>query len=94
MVFRIRLHYQSSSSKWLKRTYQNIVPIHFDNNGRLPSYNALYFKEKFFTFKNIKTHQKETMVCETEFTHLKTKFGVHSGLKLKNKMSLFLIIFL
>ncbi|MDY5303755.1 MAG: hypothetical protein SPH02_02360, partial [Campylobacter sp.] len=76
---------------------QNIAPTHFDNNGRL-RYTMSYTLKKnlpfLFTFENIKTYQKQTMVCETEFTHLKTKLGVHSGLKLENKMSLFLIIFL
>ena len=30
--------------------------------------------------------QKQIMVCEREFAHLKTKLRVHSGLKFTNKM--------
>ena len=42
-----------------------------------------------FTFQDIKDLPSSNNGLEAEFTHLKTKLRVHSGLKLENKMSLF-----
>ena len=47
-----------------------------------------------FTYESIEYLPKTNNGLESEFAHLKTKLRVHSGLKLENKMSLFLIIFL
>ena len=45
-----------------------------------------------FTYESVKNLPKTNNGLESEFAHLKTKLRVHSGLKLENKMSLFLII--
>ena len=47
-----------------------------------------------FTYESIEYLPKTNNGLESEFAHLKTKLRVHNGLKLENKMSLFLIIFL
>ena len=47
-----------------------------------------------FTYDSIEYFPKTNNGLESEFAHLKTKLRVHNGLKLENKMSLFLIIFL
>ena len=47
-----------------------------------------------FTYESIEYLPKTNNGLESEFAYLKTKLRVHSGLKLENKMSLFLIIFL
>ena len=47
-----------------------------------------------FTYESIEYLPKTNNGLEREFAHLKTKLRVHSGLKLENKISLFLIIFL
>ena len=45
-----------------------------------------------FTYESVKNLPKTNNGLEGEFAYLKTKLRVHSGLKLENKMSLFLII--
>lgn len=45
-----------------------------------------------FTYESVKNLPKTNNGLEGEFAHLKTKLRVHSGLKLENKMSFFLII--
>ena len=70
-----------------------------DDSGRLryTMPRSAYYTLKrniayLFTYESIEYLPKTNNGLESEFAHLKTKLRVHSGLKLENKMSLFLII--
>ena len=64
------------NNKW-RYTHQRLRSAHYTLKRNLPF---------LFTHESVKHLPKTNNGLEGEFTHLKTKLRVHSGLKLENKM--------
>lgn len=70
------------NNKW-RYTHARLRSAHYTLKQNLPF---------LFTYESVKYLPKTNNSLEGEFNHLKTKLRVHNGLKLENKMYLFLII--
>ena len=86
---------------WQEKHREFLSEKSIDDSGRLRYIHRMLRSAHYtlkrnltylFTYESVKNLPKTNNGLEGKFAHLKTKLRVHSGLKLENKMSLFLII--